>query len=256
MDTIDHANDAHRDHKAAPLPTIGQPVWYYADHTRTKGMKSHDWDVPFAAVVTYVWSDRLANIVVTDHEGARWPFSRVPLFHGDDKDDGNAPFHCEIDAPKPKEVVTVSGAEDEPIFLNIVTGDVPLASVVLTFTVPVGATYTFTSEKAGIKQIFAAKGSPQTLTLTTAQIAAGALSDLSITVDNDSDVAMIIAVTEQVVNGIIGKTYRFTETVSVSEAPTSRDDAAEQESRRDYDPELGEPYVQNPDSDAKLAPLV
>jgi hypothetical protein len=55
--------------KPAVAPAIGQPVWYYAEHTRTKGMKSYDWDVPFAAVVAYAPSDRLVNLLVVDHDG-------------------------------------------------------------------------------------------------------------------------------------------------------------------------------------------
>jgi hypothetical protein len=223
--TAEPTNEAPVDHKPLETPEIGQPVWYYADHARTKGMKSHDWDVPFAALVTYVWDDRLVNLLVVDHDGSTFALARVPVFQGDDEDDRSAPFHCELEAPKAKAIVTASGVEGQPITLDLVdkvTADDlgnTIASVKLTFTVPVGATYAFTSEKAVINQVFAAKGAPQDLTLTTAQIAAGALADLSVTVNNNSEAVLTVVVTEQTPYGIAGKIYRFTESVAVSPAP-------------------------------------
>jgi hypothetical protein len=207
-------------------PTIAQPVWYYAEHARTKGMKSHDWDVPFAAMVVYVWSDRLVNLLVIDHEGKTFAMSKVPLHQGDDEDDQSAPFYCSLEAPKPKEAITVEGVEGEPIPLeldmtaaNMGNASSGVGSVKLTFSVMPGATYTFTSDMAPINQSFGAAAAPQTLAITSAQIAAGALSDLSLTTNLDGEVSLSVAVIEQTPTGVAGRTYTFTEIVTVTTAP-------------------------------------
>ena len=212
--------------KPVAAPAIGQPVWYYAEHSRTKGMKSYDWDVPFAAMVAYAPSDRLVNLLVVDHDGTTFPISSVAVFYGDDGDDHNALSYCELEAPKPKEVIALSGVAGQPIPLNFgpnATADADLgnsvASVALKFTVPAGDTYLFISKKAAVSAPFGAGTKPQTLTLTAAQIAAGALTDLSLTVADESEVLLAVAVTEQNASGVAGKTYRFNEAITVAAAP-------------------------------------
>jgi hypothetical protein len=211
--------------KPVVAPAIGQPVWYYADHTRTKGMKSYDWDVPFAAVVAYAPSDRLVNLSVIAHDGMTFAIPSVAVFHDDDGDDRNALSHCSLEAPKPKEVIAVSGVAGQPIPLNFgpnATADADLgnsvASVTLKFTVPAGDTYLFISDKAAIHAAFGAGTKPQSLALSTAQIAAGALTDLSLTTGDESEVLLAVAVTEQNASGVIGKTYRFNEAITVGAA--------------------------------------
>lgn len=219
--------------KPAVIPAVGQPVWYYADHNRTKGMKSYDWDAPFAAFVAYVPSDRLVNLLVIDHNGTFFGVSSVAVFQGDDGDDKSALSYCELEAPKPKEVVAISGIEGQPIPLLLgpkVAADAKLGNIVtsvrVSFTVPAGDTYLFISGNAAIREAYIAYGMRQGLMLTTAQIAAGALNDLSITIADASEppangaaVLLTVSVTEQNVSGVTGKTYRFDEAVTVAPAP-------------------------------------
>jgi hypothetical protein len=210
--------------KPAPVAAgpVGPIVYFYGDHKHAKGMKSLDDDLPFTAIVASVTNDRLVNLLVIDHMGSTFPVQAVPLYCGDDEDDKTALYHCELEAPKPKEIVTVSGVEGQPIALNLALEPVAgnsFASVKLTFTVPIGATYTLISEKAAINQAFAASGKPQSLTITGVQIAAGALTDLSITVNNDTEATLAIVVVEQDAAGVTDKTYRLTEVVTVSAAP-------------------------------------
>jgi hypothetical protein len=211
---------------ATPIP--GQIVYYYADHKHASGMKSKDDDAPFAAMVAWPLSDRLVNLLVLDHNGTTFPLQSVPLFQGDDKDDKTAPSHCELKPPVPKEVVAVTGVVGQPILLNLAStskAGASLASVALRFTVPTGDTYTFVSTKAAVSQAFTAAIKPQTLTLTAAQITAGALSDLSITAANVGDVSLAVTATEQAAVAAVGqpavpaKTYKFIENVTVTAAP-------------------------------------
>ena len=81
--------------------TIGQTVWFYADHDRTRGMLSNDMDKPFAAIIADIVSERVVNLLVIDHIGGMFPMENVALFLGDDEDDRAARCHCELEPPKP-----------------------------------------------------------------------------------------------------------------------------------------------------------
>jgi hypothetical protein len=207
------------------MPTIGQGVWFY-DPDRTTGLKSHDNSNPFAATVVDVLSDRLVNLVVFDHIGTMFPMRSVAVFLGDDKDNHAAPCHVELEAPKPKEAVAISGVEGDMIPLNLVETTANLGnassgvkSAAITFTVPVGDSYRFISEKAAVDQTFQADAKAQTLALTSAQIKAGALSDLSLTTTLDGEATLSVAIVEQTPAGLVGRTYTFVEVVTVAVAP-------------------------------------
>jgi hypothetical protein len=43
-------------------PSVGRVVWYRPEHVDPE-------EQPFAAIVTYVWNDRLVNLAVFDHYG-------------------------------------------------------------------------------------------------------------------------------------------------------------------------------------------
>lgn len=211
---------------AAPVKTkaagVGQIVYFYPDRDRAKGMKSVDDTEPMAAIVAAAPTDRLINVLAIDHAGTTFAFQGVPLWQGDDKDDHTAPFHCEFEPPPPRKVVTASGVQGEPIPLALGTNIAAAGTVAdakLTFTVPVGDTYTFISQKAGISQSFIAGPKPQSLTLTTAQIAAGALTDLTVTASSTAPVALTIGAVDQNSDGTIGQTYRLTEDITVAAPP-------------------------------------
>ena len=210
---------------------IGQIVYFYAAPGQQGGMKKIDDNSPCAAIVAGSVSDRLVNLLVIDHRGSTFACESVPLFLGDDKDDHSALCHCGLDAPAPNKSVTVSGVKGQPTALNL-GAEVPasdstgpiLASVDLIFTVPAGNTYTFNSKNGGINRAFTADTRPQTLTLTAAQIAAGVLSDLTITTLDDADVLLTVVAVEsvQAPDGTVvktGKSYRIIETVVFGPAP-------------------------------------
>lgn len=61
-------------------PTIGRVVWY------TQYQNEHltcDDSQPLAAMVCYVYSDSMVNLVVHDANGNSIPKTSVPLFQGD-----------------------------------------------------------------------------------------------------------------------------------------------------------------------------
>ena len=77
-------------------PTVGRVVWYWPwESTPRDGNApgaSHHVEQPFAALVAYVHSDRMVNLVVFDHNGISFPATSVVLVQeGDSKPDG-APF--------------------------------------------------------------------------------------------------------------------------------------------------------------------
>ena len=84
---------------------------------------------------------------------------------------------------------SISGIAGQPMPLNLASDITPtegsgdgnkVGSVTLSFTVPAGDTFTFTSVNASVDDVFTA-GAGQSLTLSQLQIADGALSDLSLT---------------------------------------------------------------------------
>lgn len=72
-------------------PTNGRIVWF-TPHTDTSkwpsGMQQHDPEQPFAAIVCHVWGDRMVNLLVTDSNGAQFPFTSVDLVQDGDYTDG------------------------------------------------------------------------------------------------------------------------------------------------------------------------
>jgi hypothetical protein len=68
-------------------PTVGRVVWYTPVDNAPEGVDHKG--QPFAAIVTYVWSDRLVNLAVFDHSGFAQSRTSVQLVQeGDAKPDG------------------------------------------------------------------------------------------------------------------------------------------------------------------------
>lgn len=66
-------------------PSVGRVVWFtpYADAENYHG------DQPMAAIVTYVFGDRMVNLAVFDHNGNSKPYTSVTLVQeGDPRPDG------------------------------------------------------------------------------------------------------------------------------------------------------------------------
>lgn len=60
-------------------PTVGRVVLYFpSDQDRMEGMEVHS-DAPCAALVSYVHSDFVVNLMVTDHDGNTWPRRSVQI---------------------------------------------------------------------------------------------------------------------------------------------------------------------------------
>ncbi len=61
------------------VPTIGRVVLYFpSEADRMEGMEVHS-DAPCAALVAYVHSDYVVNLLVTDHDGNAWARRSVQI---------------------------------------------------------------------------------------------------------------------------------------------------------------------------------
>lgn len=65
-------------------PTVGRVVWFTPSITPEPGFTLHDRAKPCAAMVAYVWSDRMVNLVVFDSNGVPFSKTSVTLLQDDD----------------------------------------------------------------------------------------------------------------------------------------------------------------------------
>lgn len=74
-------------------PTIGRVVWYHPRPGEI-GLAVNDGSTPCAAIVAYVWNDRMVNLTVCDHNGQAQSRTSVRLLQ-----DGEPPMpgtaYCE-----------------------------------------------------------------------------------------------------------------------------------------------------------------
>ena len=63
-------------------PTIGRIVWFWPHDNDL--IPQHDDNQSLAAIVTYVWHDRLVNLAVFDANGATSARTSVPLLQDND----------------------------------------------------------------------------------------------------------------------------------------------------------------------------
>lgn len=76
-------------------PTVGRVVWFTSkSREKSDDLVRHDGQ-PFAALIVYVWSDHLVNLVVFDHNGNCRPRTSVVLNQGDEHDQDGASCWCE-----------------------------------------------------------------------------------------------------------------------------------------------------------------
>jgi len=78
-------------------PTVGRVVWYHPDQRDRLGITSlviNDASQPCAAHIAYVWSPRLVNLLVIDHDGNSHSRRSVVLNQGDRFDIDASPY-CE-----------------------------------------------------------------------------------------------------------------------------------------------------------------
>lgn len=104
-------------------PTIGRKVWFRLNRVGLSLGKlvSHNPLEPMDATVVYVWSDRLVNLDVVDHDGNHMPVTSVQLVQkGDLQPECN---YCEWmpyqvgQAEKTKEVISEADkAKHENLF--------------------------------------------------------------------------------------------------------------------------------------------
>lgn len=76
-------------------PTPGRVVWF----TPSKGQQASDFgyddrDKPLAAIVTYVWNDRIVNLAVFDQNGNQHSKTSVGLLQDNDPRPENG-HYCE-----------------------------------------------------------------------------------------------------------------------------------------------------------------
>ena len=64
-------------------PSIGRVVWF-TPPTGDSTLGRADTVQPMAAIITYVWSKRLVNLTVFDHNGVSQSRTSVPLLQDDD----------------------------------------------------------------------------------------------------------------------------------------------------------------------------
>lgn len=72
-------------------PSVGRHVWYRG---QPWGGARYD-EQPMAAVVVYVYNERLVNLTVFDHEGQSHSVVSVPLKQPGDRDDQLLQHYCE-----------------------------------------------------------------------------------------------------------------------------------------------------------------
>lgn len=65
-------------------PTVGRVVHYHPSDIDRSEMTVNNAGQPMAAMVAYVWSDRLVNLVVHDHAGHVHSRTSVALLQDDD----------------------------------------------------------------------------------------------------------------------------------------------------------------------------
>ncbi len=64
------------------IPTVGRVVWFWPalkDENEPKAER------PFAALVAYVWGERMVNLAVFDHNGKHESHTSVPLMQDEDR---------------------------------------------------------------------------------------------------------------------------------------------------------------------------
>lgn len=65
-------------------PTIGRRVWFWPNGTTGMTLITGGDQQPCDAGVVFVWNDRLVNLAVSDHVGANYSRTSVPLLQDDD----------------------------------------------------------------------------------------------------------------------------------------------------------------------------
>jgi hypothetical protein len=72
-------------------PTVGRVVWFTPNEDiNPLGIKVNHGDQPMVAFITYVFNDRMVNLIVWDHEGNRSKHTSVTLVQEEDpKPEGN-----------------------------------------------------------------------------------------------------------------------------------------------------------------------
>jgi hypothetical protein len=59
-------------------PTVGRVVWFWLEGEASRDREEQ----PFAALVTYVHSDTMVNLITFDDQGQPHPRTSVPLYDG------------------------------------------------------------------------------------------------------------------------------------------------------------------------------
>lgn len=72
-------------------PSIGRVVWYRPNLATDGNLARNSVDQPFAAIVTFIYSAELVNLVVFDHRGT--PHNRAGVRLAQDRE--AAPGECE-----------------------------------------------------------------------------------------------------------------------------------------------------------------
>ena len=62
-------------------PSIGRIVWFQPSKPAVQPLRGQ----PLAAIVTYVWSDRMVNLTVFDQAGAPFTATSVTLLQDDEE---------------------------------------------------------------------------------------------------------------------------------------------------------------------------
>lgn len=73
-------------------PTVGRVVWYTPVDNAPEGVNHKG--QPFAAIVTYVFHDRMVNLAVFDHNGVAQSRTSVPLVQEGEQPPNGSPY-CE-----------------------------------------------------------------------------------------------------------------------------------------------------------------
>lgn len=64
-------------------PSVGRIVWYHPSTFGGENLARHS-EQPLAAIVAFVWNDRMVNLTVVDHNGKTSARTSVPLVQDDE----------------------------------------------------------------------------------------------------------------------------------------------------------------------------
>lgn len=74
------------------VPKVGRVVWFWPNGTTV--VRVHNEEIPCDAHIAYVWTERMINVFVVDHNAAPFSFTSVPLLQDGDQIPPREQHYC------------------------------------------------------------------------------------------------------------------------------------------------------------------